>query len=111
MNDQENLREIHRLLDEAYRHYFENSDGHCKSSEGHISVEYGNYWSRQGLTDPLEISGVEIYSYVLGPSRGHRFNTTAEALEAVRGWHEDEMAFDYAASEAEWAAAWVESGE
>lgn len=99
MSDWEDLQEIHRLLDEAYRHYFEFGDGHCKSSEGYLSVSFGNYWQRQDRVEkglpPLAIDGVEVYSYVLGPSRSHSFNTVAEALNTVRKWHHAEMNHDY----------------
>lgn len=86
-----NLAEISRLLDEAYKHYFETSDGHCKSSEGHISVHFGNFWDRTDRSGYLEVTGVEVYSYVLGPSRVHDFPSTSAALEAVRKWHKAEM--------------------
>lgn len=102
------LLEIHRLLDEAYQHYFENSDGYCKSSEGHLSVafDYGNYWDRRSRVEedktplPEPAISVAIYSYVLGPSRLHEFDSVDDALEAVKQWHESEMEHDY--SEEEW---------
>ena len=95
--DAKNLAEIDRLLHEAYQHYFDGSDGHCKSSEGHISVSFGNYWDRfdKEGDERLTISEVTIYSYVLGPSRSHDFDTTAAALEAVKEWHKEEMATLY----------------
>lgn len=86
----EKLAELHRLLDEAYRHYFAYSDGHCKSSEGHITVHYGNFWDRVD-SGPF-VTGVEVYSYALGPSRSHWFDTLDAALAAVREWHAAEMA-------------------
>ena len=107
MSDWQDLQEIHRLLDEAYRHYFAHGDGHCKSSEGYISVDFGNYWDRvdrveKGLA-PLAIHSVEVYSYVLGPHRSHYFDSVAEALATVRKWHHAEMTHDY--SDDEWADA------
>ena len=88
------LFEIRRLLDEAYDHYFANSDGHCKSSEGHIALNYSNYFERKDGAG-LEVKSVEIYSYVFGPNRNHFFKSTAEALETVKQWHEGEMQEDY----------------
>jgi hypothetical protein len=93
---EETVREMARLLDEAYRHYFANSDGHCKSVEGAISLHFGNHFDREHYDkDALEVSGVEVYSYVLGPSRTHWFKGLNEALHAVRQWHKEEMEFDY----------------
>ena len=96
ITDQEyaDLREIQRLLDEAYDNYFAKGDGHCKSMEGSISIEFNNYFDRHG-GDPFNVRSVGVYSYVLGPSRSHYFDSTAEALAAVRKWHADEMARDY----------------
>jgi hypothetical protein len=93
MNNKEKLIEIRRLLKEAYDHYFDYSDGHCKSGEGHISVDFGNYWD-----DPkceMKISSIAIYSYVFGSGRLHHFDTLDEALKTVKTWHEEEMNHDY----------------
>lgn len=99
MNDIEKLQEISRLLDEAYKHYFE-YEGHCKSSEGWISVEYGTYWDRSDNPSELPIKGVEIYSYVFcEQGRSQDFESLDEALETVREWHAKEMAYDYNAPE------------
>lgn len=86
------VAEIRRLLQEAYDHYFANSDGYCKSAEGSISLHLGNYWEN---ADGRAEVGVTVYSYVLGPERIHDFRTTAEALAAVRVWHQEEMATTY----------------
>jgi len=93
MTNKEKLIKIRQLLKEAYDHYFKYSDGHCKSGEGHISVEFGDYWSDKKCE--LKITGVCIYSYVLGPSRSHYFDTLDEALETVVQWHKDEMSMTY----------------
>lgn len=94
MNDIEKLQEISRLLDEAYTHYF-TYEGHCKSSEGFISVEYGNLWDRRDNPLELPIKNVHIYSYVFcREGRSQDFNTLDEALETVRGWHAEEMSYD-----------------
>lgn len=87
------LAEIRRLLTEAYEHYFANSDGHCKSSEGAIAVHYPPFFWRED--EPDQEPSVEVYSYVLGPSRSHYFKNSAEALTEVRKWHASEMACDY----------------
>jgi len=45
MTNREKLVQIRKLLKEAYDHYFDNcQDCGCKSGEGHISLEFGNYW-------------------------------------------------------------------
>lgn len=94
MNDIEKLQEISRLLDEAYTHYF-TYEGHCKSSEGFISIEYGNLWDRQDNPLQLPIKNVHIYSYVFcTEGRSQDFDTLDEALETVRGWHAREMEYD-----------------
>lgn len=96
ITDQEmqDLEEIRRLLDEAYDHYFTNSDGHCKSSEGYIGLNFPNYFERRD-GQAFVVKGVEIYSYVLGSDRSHHFKSTAEALKTVQYWHDKEMQEDY----------------
>jgi hypothetical protein len=94
MTFDEKMREIRRLLTEAYAHYFEHSDGHCKSSEGAITVYYPPFFWREG-GEP----SIGIYSYVLGPDRDHYFKDANEALAAVIGWHAAEMCEEYE----EWA--------
>jgi hypothetical protein len=95
LTDQEmaDLREIDVLLDEANDHALK-GDGHCKSSEGHVSVSFGNHWERD-TEETRKPAKVEIYSYRLGPHRSHYFDDTAQALEIVRQWHRREMAYDY----------------
>jgi len=96
--DAEKLEEIHRLLDEAYEHYFQ-YEGHSKISEGFISVEYGTLWDRKKTG--LQIKNVHIYSYVFcREGRSQDFATLDEALETVRGWHAEEMSYDYNSPEA-----------
>lgn len=94
-NDFQKLLEIRKLLKEAYDHYFDNDpDGSHKSQEGHISVEFGNYWEDEKCE--LKITSVNIYSYVFGNSRSHCYDSLDEALEVVRQWHKVEMSTDYA---------------
>lgn len=84
----EELQEMMILLAEAYEHYFDTTDGHCKSSEGSITLLIPPFfWDLSPDWRP----GCIVYSYVLGPHRTHYFDTTTEALEAVRGWHRAEM--------------------
>jgi hypothetical protein len=92
-SDFNKLKKIRQLLKEAYDYYFDNSDGHCKSSEGHISVDFGNYWEDKNCE--LKITGVNIYSYVLGPSRSHYFKDLDKALESVVQWHREQMSINY----------------
>ena len=95
--DFDKLLEIRKLLKEAYDHYFDNSDGHCKSAEGHIDLEFGNYWTDKNCE--MKVTSVNIYSYVLGPTRNHSFDSIDEALETVKKWHKNEIEFDYEQSE------------
>ena len=92
--DFQKLLEIRKLLKEAYDHVFEN-DHDCshKSQEGHISIEFGNYWEDQKCE--MKITSVNIYSYVFGNSRSHYYDTLDEALQVVVQWHKDEMNTDY----------------
>jgi hypothetical protein len=91
--DFDKLLKIRTLLKEAYDYYFQHSDGHCKSSEGHISLDFGNYWEDKECE--LKITGVQIYSYVLGPDRLHYFKSLDNALESVVQWHKEQMNTDY----------------
>lgn len=88
-SDFDKLVKIRKLLKEAYDHYFKYSDGHCKSSEGSISIEFGDYWSDKECEG--KITGISIYSYVLGNSRSHYFDNLDKALETVVQWHSEEM--------------------
>lgn len=86
------LSEIQRLLAEAYEHYFEHSDGHCKSNEGAVSIHLPPFFWREEDDD---LPSVEVYSYVLGPHRSHHFKDIDVALAEVCKWHASEMAFVY----------------
>lgn len=108
------LREIRALLDEAYRDWSERSDDHhCKSSEGAVEVYYPNWFRQADGADPLEATGLGVFSYVLGPSRMHHFfkkepgdpegdyatfyvdDPFAKAVEVVRGWRDEQLAEVY----------------
>lgn len=92
--DFDKLLEIRKLLKEAYDHYFDNDfDGSHKSQEGHISVEFGNYWEDPNCE--MKITSVNIYSYVFGSSRSHYYDSVDTALEVVKAWHKEEMETDY----------------
>ena len=87
------FKEIRRLLKEAYDDYFARSDDGChKSSEMAVEVSYPNYWEADDAA-PLKANGIGIYSYVLGPSRMHYFDTFEEALGEVREWHRQQLAW------------------
>ncbi len=94
IQDLKNVKEIQRLIDEAYDHYFEHSDGYCKPSEGWVSLDFGNYWHRK-QENAKPVAEIQIYSYVFGPQRTHDFATTGEALDTVREWHRRAMAHEY----------------
>lgn len=90
---QKSFLEIRRLLTEAYDDYFKRSDGYCKSSEGYVEVRYPNYFDRDKFA-PDEARGLGIYSYALGPSRMHDFDSFDEALSQVRQWHKTQLESD-----------------
>lgn len=106
-SDFDKLIKIRKLLKEAYDHYFDLSDGHCKSSEGNISIEFGDYWSDKECEG--KITGVSIYSYVLGSSRLHYFDNLDKALETVVRWHKEEMAMTYDYDDAGYPRSYLEN--
>jgi hypothetical protein len=110
MTNREKLIKIRKLLKEAYDHYFKFcKDCGCKSGEGHISLEFGNYWE-----DPkceLNITSVCIGSYVFGPHRTHCFNTLDEALEEVTKWHEEEMKTVYSFDDEGYPTSYLENAD
>jgi hypothetical protein len=106
-SDFHKLIKIRQLLKEAYDHYFEYSDGHSKSSEGSISIEFGDYWSDKECEG--KITGVNIYSYVLGSSRLHYFDNLDKALETVVQWHDEEMTMTYDYDETGYPRSYLEN--
>lgn len=91
--EEKDLKEILRLHDEAFRDYLDRHNYGHKSSEGCVTLHFGNFWDREGYDNPgaSKLTGVEVYSYALGPSRSHWFNSTEEALKNVREWHQGQM--------------------
>lgn len=85
----EKVAEIQRLHDEALRHALVR-DGCHKSSEGVVEITFGDAFARD-FQPSVEPESVGVYSYVLGPSRMHYFDSVDEALSAVREWHRAEM--------------------
>ncbi|OXM57055.1 hypothetical protein CFP71_09980 [Amycolatopsis thailandensis] len=84
---QRDFATLQQLLAEAYQHNLAR-DGHCKSSEGTISLHFPEFfWS---FNSDKRI-GVEIFSYCFGGGRTHDFDTIDAALDQVREWHRDEM--------------------
>lgn len=97
MNQQDfnKLIQIRKLLKEAYDHYFTNDlDGSHKSQEGHIGIEFGNYWEDKKCE--MKVISISIYSYVFGHTRTHCYYSIDEALEVIKEWHKNEMSTDYA---------------
>jgi len=93
LTEKEKLVELMCLHDEALEHLLK-FDGHCKSSEGSVSVHYTNSWDRRAGEWCLKVKGVEVYAYVVGPSRTHWFDSVDEALKEVRKWHAEAMAYE-----------------
>lgn len=100
--DLDKIAEIARLHDEAFWHLHQ-FDGHAKSSDGSIGIEirFGNVWERQ--EGPVAPSvNVNIYSYVVASEtplypnfgdRNHYFETIDEALQIMKEWHAEAMAY------------------
>lgn len=87
------ISEIMRLHDEALRDYLTRHDWGHKSSEGCVEVVFSDFWERGGWDNPGAPGRVKVgvYSYALGPNRMHYFDSVAQALDAVRGWHREQM--------------------
>jgi len=102
-DDLDKAKEIARLHDEAFWHLHK-FDGHAKSGDGNVSIELGlgTVWDRQdGPVEPT--ISVNIYSYVVAsdtPSypnfgqRSHYFESVDQALDAMRDWHAEAMAYN-----------------
>ncbi len=93
--DIENLRKMREHLGDLHQKLRDDpeQDGHCKSNEGYVGVLYrlDNWFECESKEEYVnakpEISMVEVYSYLFGPSRLHTFDTTDEALKEVLTWH------------------------
>ena len=89
--DAELLKKIRKHLFDLHTAWVNdpNVDGHHKSNEGYVglSLAYPN-WFEAGdyLNDEPEVYGVEVYSYLFGPSRLHRYRTLQEAWNEVKEW-------------------------
>ena len=87
----EKIAYLQDILEKGYNHYFQNSDGYCKSSEGYIEVSFSfpNYFEfkdnnkEKGKSDYCVI---KVYSYCLGTSRMHEFegDTFEEAYNKAK---------------------------
>lgn len=87
------LTQAQKLLDEAYTHYFEVSDGYSKITEGHIAVHLGNFFDRRAGNRNLCI---EVYAAVIGyEKRSYFFESTSDMLEVIKEWHKEELADDH----------------
>lgn len=69
-----------------------NKDGHCKSSEGYVSItaNYPNWFEAESEKEKYLSSkptySISVYSYLFGPSRMHDFSSFEEAWEEVKNW-------------------------
>lgn len=64
----EKFAKIRKLLELGYGRH---DDVH-KMGDGGCTVKYPEFWKEEGCGG-IEAEGLEIYSYVLGPSRNHYF--------------------------------------
>lgn len=95
---QEKADEFIRLFDEMYHHYFEHSDGHCKSYEGGVSLSwrFGSYFDRSASPpDHADGNVLAVTSYLFAPEGRHHEGSIEEMLEWVRAAHAEEMARSY----------------
>ena len=70
------------MLRAAYAEYFSSGDGCTKSSDGYIGIKYPPHWHDGWERD--EATGIEIYSYSLGPSRMHEWHKSDKPEEVAR---------------------------
>lgn len=86
-----------RLLAKIRKHLFDlhtkwandpNADGHHKSNEGYVGVilHYPNWWKAEDYLNGEPEVLCEVYSYLFGPNRLHKFNSMEEAWEEVSKW-------------------------
>jgi hypothetical protein len=95
LEDMSKIKEITRLHDEAFW-YLHQFDGHAKSSDGHVSINFhmGTVWDRES-GDISPRTEVSIYSYVVSTDSGrnHKFESIDDALQAVTLWHSKAMSY------------------
>lgn len=93
--DIELYKKIRQHLGELHRRWQEDPDydGHCKSNEGYVGILFrGKNWFESDrdeatyIDGPLELSMVEVYSYLFGPHRLHTFDSLEEAWKEVSTW-------------------------
>lgn len=99
------LQEIQTTL---WNLYSTDDDLYGKSAEMVCEVHYPSVWECEKPEDAFAATGLMVYSYCYGPSRGHYFlkdveesksdystwysrDPFAKALEVVRGWVAEEM--------------------
>lgn len=111
------MSDVRRAVWEAYKREERTEEGIMgKSAEGACELLYPTYWECETLDEFLTPSGIMIYSYAIGPSRGHHIwrgekdqqidsrtwespDIYAKAVEVVRGWMADEDDLFYSEEE------------
>ena len=75
--------ELRKEIFALYDRYMQSelNDEYWKSSEGAVSLEYGNYFE-----DHNKPPAVEVFSYLFGPTRHNYFDSIDEAYAAVKKW-------------------------
>lgn len=92
--DKQKLLEMRKHLGELHQKWRDDPecDGHCKSNEGYVGLLYRlKNWhecssKEEYVNAKPELSMVEVYSYLFGPSRLHTFDTINDAHQAVMSW-------------------------
>ena len=91
--DYTKLKELRTLLANLHQEWEDDTekDGHCKMSEGYVSVtlNYDNwfeYKNKQEYIDAVPSLTISVYSYLFGPNRMHDFNSLDEAILVVKTW-------------------------
>ncbi len=89
--DKELLKKIRKHLFDLHTAWVNdpNDDGHHKSNEGYVGLSLAcPNWFEAGdyLNDEPEVYGVEVYSYLFGPSGLHQYRTLQKAWDDVKEW-------------------------
>ncbi len=92
--EKEQFNKIRKHLADLHERWEkDDNDGHCKSTEGSVSLiaNYPNWFeansNKKEYSKAKPKFSVEIYSYLFGPERLHYFNTIEKAYKEVMSWY------------------------
>lgn len=91
--DKELLKKIREHLYNLHCEWINdpNADGHHKSNEGYVGVilSYPNWFECDDYLDDEPEVMCEVYSYLFGPHRLHKFDSLEDAWQEVSKWSYD----------------------